>query len=59
MVFAGFAARFALFWTYNRYSYAADVWSLGVTIYEAAMLVPPFRGSNICQACIFTAQYHS
>lgn len=31
------------------YSFASDAWSLGVTIYEAAMLSPPFRGSNICQ----------
>eukprot|EP00929_Paragymnodinium_shiwhaense_P083204 TRINITY_DN4423_c0_g1_i2.p1 TRINITY_DN4423_c0_g1~~TRINITY_DN4423_c0_g1_i2.p1 ORF type:complete len:505 (+),score=119.45 TRINITY_DN4423_c0_g1_i2:163-1677(+) len=33
----------------DRYSYATDVWSFGVMLYEMAMLEPPFKGSNICQ----------
>jgi len=33
----------------DRYSFATDAWSLGVLLYEAAMLAPPFKGTNICQ----------
>jgi len=33
----------------ERYSYATDAWSLGVMMYELAMLEPPFKGTNICQ----------
>jgi len=31
------------------YDYASDAWSFGVTLYEMAMLAPPFKGLNICQ----------
>jgi len=33
----------------DKYSFATDVWSLGVMLYEATMLAPPFKGNNICQ----------
>ena len=36
--------------TFLRYDYASDAWSFGVTLYEMAMLAPPFKGLNICQA---------
>jgi len=33
----------------DRYSFTTDIWSLGVMIYEALVLAPPFKGANICQ----------
>jgi len=34
------------------YSFSCDVWSLGVMLYEALALEPPFKASNICQMAL-------
>jgi len=33
----------------DRYAFTTDIWSLGVMLYEALVLVPPFKAANICQ----------
>jgi len=36
----------------ERYSFTTDIWSLGVMLYEALVLAPPFKGANVCQLAL-------
>ena len=36
----------------NEYSFATDIWSIGVLLYEMCALRPPFNGGNLHQLAI-------